>query len=84
MKHPNFFEQDYGYTTTFSRRDFGAQFHEQRLDVAPLDVTARGVTEDQFESALVLPLHSKNGTTIRYLLDIINGQRSIVLPRWPK
>ena len=59
MKHLDFFEQDYRYATTFSLRDFGAQLYKQRFDIAPLDVTARGVTEDQFESALVLPLHAK-------------------------
>ena len=59
MEHPNFFKQDYSYTTTLSLADFSAQFYEQRFDIAPLDVRTRGAGEDQFESALVLPLHAE-------------------------
>ncbi len=59
MKYSHFFEQDHSYTTTFSLADFGAQFYKQRFDIAPLDVSTRGAGEDQFESAPVLPLHTK-------------------------
>lgn len=58
MEHSHFIEQDYSYTTTFSLADFSAQFYEQRFDIAPLDIPTRGAGEDQFESALVLPLHA--------------------------
>lgn len=58
MKHPDFIEQDYGYATTFSLGDFGTQLRKQRFDIAPLHVTARRAPEDQFQSALVLPLHA--------------------------
>jgi len=59
MKHSNFFKQNYGYPTTFSLADFGTQFYKQRFDIAPLNVPTRGSGEDQFESALVLPLHAE-------------------------
>ena len=58
VKHPNLLKQDNSYTTTCSLADFGAHFREQRLDVTPLDVAARGVGEDQFEGALVPSLHA--------------------------
>jgi hypothetical protein len=59
MEHSHFFEQDYSYTATFTLADFGAQFYEQRLDVAPLNVPTGWAGEDQFESALVLPFHAE-------------------------
>jgi hypothetical protein len=59
MEHSHFFEQDYSYTTAFSLAHFGAQFYEQRFDIAPLDVPTRRAGEDQFESSLVLPLHAE-------------------------
>ena len=59
MKHSHFFKEDYGDTTTFSLTDLGAQFYEQRFNIAPLDVPTRGAGKDQFESALVLPLHTE-------------------------
>ncbi len=58
MENPHLIEQDYGYATTFSLADFSAQFHEQRFDITPLDVATSGSGEDQFKSALVLPLHA--------------------------
>ena len=58
MKHSHFFKQDYGYTTTFSLADLGAQFYEQRFNIAPLDIPTRGAGKDQFESALALPPHA--------------------------
>ena len=59
MKHSHLFKQDYGYATPFSLADFGAQLYKQRFDIAPLNVSTRGSGEDQFESALVLPLHAE-------------------------
>ena len=59
MENSHFFKQDYSYATTLALADFGAQFYEQRFDIAPLDVPTRGASEDQFKSALVLPLHTE-------------------------
>ena len=59
MEHSHFFEQDHSDTTTFSLADFSAQFYEQRFDITPLNISTRGASEDQFESALVLPLHAE-------------------------
>ena len=58
MKDTNVFKQDNGNATTLSFRDFGAKLCEQSLDVAPLNVPACGPSKDQFEGALVLPLHA--------------------------
>ena len=58
MKDPNFFKQDNGDATPLSFRDFGAKFDEQSLYIAPLDVSARGSSKNQFERALVPTLHS--------------------------
>jgi hypothetical protein len=70
MEHPHFFKLDYRYASTFSLADFSAQFHEERFDITPLDVPARGSGEDQFESALVLSLHAeivpRSGTGLRW------------------
>ena len=57
MEHSHFFEQDHGYTTTLALADFGAKFYKQRFNIAPLDVSACRVGEDQFKSSLVLALH---------------------------
>jgi hypothetical protein len=59
MEHPHFFKQDHSDTTTFSLADFGAQFCEQRFDIAPLNIPTRGASEYQFESALVPALHAE-------------------------
>ena len=59
MKHSHFLEQDYSDTTSFSLADFSAQCNEQRFDIAPLNVPTCWSSEDQFESALVLPPHMK-------------------------
>lgn len=59
VKYPNFLKQDDSDTTTLSLADLGAQFCEQRFDIAPLDVPARGASEDQFEGALVPSLHAR-------------------------
>jgi hypothetical protein len=59
MEHSHFFKQDYSYATTLAFADFGTQLYEQRFDIAPLDVPTGGASEDQFKSALVLPLHAE-------------------------
>ena len=58
MKDPNFFKQDNGDATPLSFRDFGAKLNEQRLDIAPLDISARGASKDQLKRSLVPTLHS--------------------------
>ena len=58
MEHSHFFKEEDSYATTFSLADFGAKLYEQALDISPLDIATRGAGEDQFESALVLPLHT--------------------------
>lgn len=68
MKDSHFFEQDNRKATTLALRDFSAKLYEQSLDVAPLNVAACGPSKDQFESALMLPLHDDtvplNGTDV--------------------
>ena len=68
MEHSHFFEYDHSDATAFSLADFGAKFYEQRFDIAPLDIPTGGPREDQFESALVLPLHAaivpRSGTEV--------------------
>ena len=59
MEQSRFFEQDDSNTTAFSLADSSAQFCEQRFDIAPLNVPADGASEDQFKSALVLPIHAQ-------------------------
>ena len=59
MEHSHFLEEDHSYTTTLSFADFCAQFDKQRFDIAPLDISTRGASEEQFESSLVLPLHTE-------------------------
>ena len=73
VKHPNFFKQDNGYTTTLTLADFGAQLYEERFNVSPLDVPTCGASEDPFESALVLPLHAemvpRSGTALTKVIS---------------
>ena len=59
MEYAHFAKQNYGYAATFPLRDFCPKFAEQGFDVAPLHVGARRVGEQQFERALVLPLHRR-------------------------
>ena len=68
MKDPYLAEQDNGHTTAFSFADFSVQLLERRFDVLPLDIRAGRVSEDEFECALMLPLHElmvpKTGTRV--------------------
>ena len=59
MEHAHLAKQNYGYTATLPLRNFCSEFAEQGFDVAPLHVGARRVGEQQFERALVLPLHGR-------------------------
>lgn len=58
MKHPDFLEQNNSDTTSLSLTDFGAQLHEQRFNVTPLDVCTGRAGEEQVERALVLALYA--------------------------
>jgi hypothetical protein len=58
VKDSNFAKQDNSHTAALSFGDFRAQLQEQCFYVTPLDVPARGASEDQFEAPLVLPLHT--------------------------
>ncbi len=59
MEHTNFAEQHHCNTATFSLTDVGAHFHEQRLDVSPLDVSTGWAREDLFQGALMLAPHGQ-------------------------
>ena len=66
MKDAHLAEQDNCDATTLSLADFGSKPVEERFDVLPLDIRTCRVSEDDFERALVLPLHAENGTTNGY------------------
>ena len=59
MEHAHLAKQNYGYAATLALGNFCAEFTEQGFDVAPLHVGAGRVGEQQFERALVLPLHRR-------------------------
>ena len=59
MKDPHLAEQDNRHATTLSLADLGPEFAEESFDVLPLHIGARGVSKDDFERPLVLPLHAK-------------------------
>ena len=63
MEDSHFVEKDNSHTATFSLADLGSEFVEECFDILPLDVRTGRVGEDDFERALVLPLHAANGTT---------------------
>ena len=63
MKDTYFAEQDDRYATAFPLADLGSEFFEERFDVLPLDICTGGVSKEEFERALVLPLHAAYGTT---------------------
>jgi hypothetical protein len=58
MKHPNFAEQDNSDATSFALADFGAEVNEERLDVSPGNITARGVRKHLLQCSPALPLHA--------------------------
>ena len=68
MEHPYLAEENDSNSATFSLGDVSAKFPEQRLDVAPLNIGARRVGEQEFERALVLPLHASGWYRIPVLL----------------
>ena len=68
MKHAHFAKQNDGHPASLPLADLRAQFAKQSLDVAPLDVRARGMREDRGQRTLVLALRGFDGTTNRYCL----------------
>ena len=66
MEDAHLAEQDNCYATALSLADFGSKLAEECFDVFPLDIRTCRVSEDDFERALVLPLHASDGTTSRY------------------
>ena len=75
VEHSNFRKQNYRHVTSFSLGDFRAQRFEQSLNVAPLDVSARRVLEDEFKSALMLALH---GTMVLLISTIYKHRPSTI------
>jgi len=57
MEDPYLAEQDHGNTAAFALSNFCAQFREERFNVSPWDIGARRTREDQFQGALMSPLH---------------------------
>jgi len=51
-------EENDSHPATFTLGDFCAKFPKQDLDVAPLNIGAGRVSEQEFERALMLPLHA--------------------------
>ena len=66
MENTYLAEQDDRYATAFSLADLGSELLEERFDVLPLDIRTGGVSKDELQRALVLPLHAAYGTTQRY------------------
>ena len=57
MENAHLPEQDNSYAATLALADFCLEFTEQCFNVLPLDIAAGRGGENQFERALVLPLH---------------------------
>ena len=67
MKKADFTEQHDGNSTSFAFSDFRTEVDEERLDVSPGHVAARGTREHQLQRSLTLSSHDqmvpKYGTT---------------------
>ena len=50
-------KQNDGNSATFALTDIRSQLHEKGFDIAPLNVRARGPSEDQFQRSLMPSLH---------------------------
>ena len=66
MEHFDLAEEDDRNAAAFAFADLSAQLQKQGLYVTPLDVGAGRAGEYQLKRALMLALHSRNGTTSRY------------------
>lgn len=80
MEHSDLAEEDYRNAAAFAFTDLSAQFRKQGLYVTPLDVGAGRAGEYQLKRALMLALHARNGTTIRYLPRDLRGARRGLTP----
>lgn len=58
VKNANFPEQDNSHTAAFAIADLCAKLDEECFNIAPLNIAARRVSEDQFKGALMLSLHT--------------------------
>ena len=66
VEDTHFVEQDDGNPAALALADLGPELGEERFDVLPLDVCARRMREDNFNRALMLPLHPRKGITNWY------------------
>lgn len=66
MENPDIPEQDHRNPAAFALADVGPQRQEQSFDISPRNISARRAGEDQSEGALVSPLHTRDGTIMRY------------------
>lgn len=58
MENANFRKQDNGHTASFALAYLRAEFDEERLDVAPLNVATRRAGKEQLKSSLMLTLQA--------------------------
>jgi hypothetical protein len=59
MKYTYLAEENYCHAATFALGDLCAELSKEGFDVAPLDVGASRVSEQEFERALMLPPHDR-------------------------
>ena len=66
MKDTHLAEQHNRHAATLTLADLCPELAEERFNVLPLNICTRGVSEDNFERALMLPLHATHGTIDKY------------------
>jgi hypothetical protein len=59
MKNADFAEKDDGNSTSFAFSDFRTEVDEERLDISPGYVAARGMRKHQLQRSLALSSHGK-------------------------
>jgi hypothetical protein len=57
MKNAHFAEKDDGNSTSFAFSDFRTEVDEERLDISPGHVAARGMRKHQLQRSLALSFH---------------------------
>lgn len=57
MKNADFTEKHDGNSTSFAFSDFRTEVDEERLDISPRHVAARGMRKHQLQRSLPLPFH---------------------------
>lgn len=68
MKNADFTEKHDGNSTSFAFRDFRTKVDEERLDISPGHIAARGMRKHQLQRSLALSFHGHmvpNSGTIR-------------------